>query len=367
VTPGLAPRDLGAEKEFTMRWQGSLLILVLLACPAWAQTHPAGQPAPVVQPPATFDLTAPPMVPGGCAEPQGPGNGFLTGNHNFPGFINFVSNPLENIDPRAVTAVYPLYLGSWVSSVPAIPDGDIQAFGPAITIALSDRLAVGLNQGGYAIAHFDRGQAGRILSDPHLLTVRPDRRDRLRDVAQGGERDGFLNVGGFAQYTLIEDVENQFLLTGGVRLVVPCGAHEVFQGYGPAEMAPYLTAGKEFGEFHVLATVGYQFPVGPGSDNEQFFNVNLHLDRRFFGWLYPLVELNWILHTHSVGFDLPTRTGFADFDTFSATGDTLALAVGANAVLVPERFEVGAAYTTVLSGQNNLNVDGFIVKMTIRY
>jgi hypothetical protein len=97
--------------------------------------------------------------------------------------------------------IYPIFLSSWVSSVPAVPDGDIQLYGAALTVALSDRLAVGLNQGGYADAHFSRNQRGRIVNDPRLLGVRPDRRDRLLDIANGGNRDGFLNLGGFAQYT----------------------------------------------------------------------------------------------------------------------------------------------------------------------
>jgi hypothetical protein len=154
-----------------------------------------------------------------------------------------------------------------------------------------------------------------------------------------------------------------------VRLEVPCGAHEVFQGYGPAEMATYLTAGKELGEFHALGTVGYQFPLGPGSDNEQFFYANLHLDRRLFGWLYPLVEFNCVYHTVNVGasFELPTRRGLIDFNDFSSTGNGVFLAAGANAVLIPERLELGAVYTTNIAGQNNLNVNGLLVKMVIRH
>jgi hypothetical protein len=189
----------------------------------------------------------------------------------------------------------------------------------------------------------------------------------LRDIAGGGSRTGFLNVGGFAQYTLIEDVPGQFLLTGGVRLEAPCGSHEVFQGHGPAHMAPYLTAGKEFGEFHVLATTGYYFPIGPGSDNSQLFYADLHLDRRCFGWLYPLVELNCIYHTRSVSFGLVTRRGFVDFDTFEASGNIVILAAGANAVLVPERLEVGAVYTTSIATQRDFDVNGLLVKMVLRY
>jgi hypothetical protein len=83
----------------------------------------------------------------------------LSGNHNFVNVINWVSNPLQNIDPRAVTAVYPLFLGTWVSNTPPVPNGDAQVYGPAITIALSERFAMGLNQGGYPVAHLSRNPA----------------------------------------------------------------------------------------------------------------------------------------------------------------------------------------------------------------
>jgi hypothetical protein len=350
-----------------MKPQWSLLTLVLPGALAFAAEPP---PAPLAPAAPGF---APGDVAGACptlfaadapgAAPGGP----LAGNHDFPRFIDFISNPLQNIDPRAVTAIYPLFGSAWFSSAPALPDGDMQVYGPAITVALSDRLAVGLNQGGYAAIQLSGTQRARILNDPRLAALAADRRDRLRDIASGGERDGFLNLGGFAQYTLIEDVPDQFLLTGGVRLEVPCGSHEVFQGYGPAHMAPYLTAGKEYGQFHVLATTGYMFPLGPSSDNTQLFYADLHLDRRCFGWLYPLVELNCIYHTTSVSFGLTTRRGFVDFDNFESSGNILTLSAGANAVLIPERLEFGAVYTTNIATQGNFGLDGVLVKMVLRY
>jgi hypothetical protein len=343
-------------------------VLILGASIAVCQdgAAPPAEPTTLQPGPACID-----SVPA-CPNPfqSGPGSStFLKGNHNFPNFINWMSNPIQNIDPRAVTALYPIFESAWFSSVPSMPDGDVQLYGAAATVALSERLAIGLNQGGFADMHLSHGQLARIVRNPGFATLPADRRARLIDIGTGGERHGFLNLGGFAQYTFIQDVPNQFLLTGGLRLEVPCGSHEMFQGYGPAEMSTYLTAGKEFGEFHVLATVGYQFPVGPGSDNEQFFNANIHFDRRLFGWLYPLVEFNCIYHTVSVGdhFDLPTRRGFVDFNNFSSTGNSVFVAAGANAVIVPERLEIGAVYSTNIAGQNNVNINTLLVKMTIRY
>ena len=85
---------------------------------------------------------------------------------------------------------------------------------------------------------------------------------------------------------------------------------------GPAVLAPYLTAGKEFGNFHVLATGGYQFPARSGDKGTELFYLNAHLDRQCFGWVYPLVEVNWINHTSSVDVALPTRRGVIDFGSF---------------------------------------------------
>ena len=145
-------------------------------------------------------------------------------------------------------------------------------------------------------------------------------------MAAGGERSGFLNLGGFVQYTLVADVEHQFLLTAGLRWVAPAGAYEVFQGHGPLHLAPYLTMGKELGKFHVLATAGFQFPAGPGDDSLHAFYADVHLDRQCFGWLYPLVEFNTTTFTKSADIGLTTRRGFFDFGNFEAAGTVVSLA-----------------------------------------
>jgi hypothetical protein len=340
------------------RW--SLVLLVLVASRASSQ-----EGVPAVSTPAA-QMFAPPEVPASHplvmpAEGMSDGrSGLLAGNHSFPNFVNWLSNPLQNIDPRAVTAIYPLFGSEWVTGTAPIPNAEGQVYGPAITVALGERLAVGLNQGGYAVLHMSRNERERLaLLDPL---------GRFRDVEAGGEREGWLNIGGFVQYTLIEDVQDQFLLTGGVRWVAPCGSHEMFQGRGPALMAPYFTAGKEFGEFHVLATAGYQFPfAGSGKVETDLFYGNIHFDRRCFGCLYPVAEFNWSYHTRDVSFGLPTREGLINFGNFEAEGNVLTMAVGANAVLVPERLEIGAFYAKVLAAQHDFDANGVGVKMTLRY
>lgn len=341
-----------------MKWQWILMLLTLEATQVLSQ-EPAAVSSPAT---ATInEMEAPASPP---VEVYGPANirrSRLSGNHNFPNFINWVGNPLQNIDPRAVTAIYPLFGSNWVSNTPPVPDTDVQLYGPGMTVALSERFAVGLNQGGYAVAHFSRNPVVRDR------LFQRDPLGRFRDIETDIERDGWLNLGGFFQYTLIENVEDQFILTGGLHWVAPCGSHEMFQGHGPLELAPYVTVGKEFGKFHLLATTGYQFPAGPGNDYLELFYANVHLDRQVFGWLYPLVEINTSYHAKGISLERMTRRGFVDFGNFESEGNVATVSSGANVVLVAERLELGAVYTTVIASQHNFDAKGLLVKMVVRY
>src|SRR5262249_44024569 len=246
----------------------------------------------------------------------------------------------------------------WPPAIPALPSANVWIPGGAgIYLALSERLSVGINQGGYAIEKFSKGEPGLFVD--HLGNVR-------NRAEFAGQREGWINLGGFAQYTLIQDVPNQFLLTGGLRWTAPIGSSAIFQGNGPANLAPYLTAGKEFGNVHVLADVGYQFPAGSGSNLNLFYGC-VHLDHRTFGWLYPLVEFNWLYHVNGVSVDLPTRLGFLDLSDFETTGNLVTLAAGADAVLIPAKLEVGMVYTTSIAAQRDFSFNGFLFRMTLRY
>jgi len=346
-----------------MRYPSILFALAFLAPGVLEAEPPQGIPGPAapvagwVENPAVVlhDGSPSPFL----GEPVQQEDTLLTGNRNFSNFIGFLSNPLQNIDPRAVTEVYPIFGSAWTSEAGPVPRSDFQLYAAGLTVALSDRFAIGLNQGGYADVHLSRRQFDRL--------ARLDPQGRFRDVEAGGDRSGWLNLGGFFQYTLIEDVPNQFLLTAGLHWEAPCGSHEIFQGHGPVHLAPYLTVGKEFGCNHVLATTGYLFPVGGGDDNTNMFYANLHLDRQLFGWLYPLVELNWTYHVRGVGLDRPARRGFFDLDNFEASGNILTGAFGANAVLIRDRLEFGAAYTRSLATQRDFDFNGLLVRMTYRF
>jgi hypothetical protein len=297
--------------------------------------------------------------------------GFLTGTRDFPNFIGFISNPVQSIDPRSSTEIVGMFGSGWVSAndvtLPGgkvldrslLPSGNLQVYGGGpMAIALTDRLCFGFNDGGYAVADFNSNRP-MILRKLGLPVPAFD---------LSGQREGWLDIGGYVQYTLIADVPNQFLLTAGLRWEAPAGATQVFQGgANPAYLAPYLTAGKEFGNYHVLATAGYQFPAGSGGSTANTYYLNFHFDRKI-GWLYPLVELNgaYVASSTNVNFNTP-RHGIIDLGTFDDTTNSLTLAVGFNAVLIPTKLELGAVYIRPIASQGYFDANGLLVKMTYRF
>jgi hypothetical protein len=262
----------------------------------------------------------------------------LTSDREFPGFIGWISNPEFNIDPRSLTQIMPLYLGVWTDQFQIVPASNAQIIGPAVSLGLTDRLSIGLNRGGWAVANLGR------------------------------QREGWLDIGGYAQYTLIRDVPDQFLFATGLQFATPSGAKQLFQGSPPDDMAVYGTLGKEcFHDFHILLTAGYQFPLGSGRRTEELFYGDLHLDARMFGWLYPLVEFNSAYHTTTVNLSKTFPRGFVDLGTFSSQGNIFVVSTGINAVLIHDRLEIGAVYGTPIVSQHNFNFDAVLVKMVIRF
>jgi len=263
--------------------------------------------------------------------------GFLTSDRGFPNFIGWISNPSRSFDPRSLTQIWPLFAYSWTDPFRVIPSGQVAAYPAGINLALTERRYGGLSSGGPVWAHFNR------------------------------QRTGWADLGVFGQYTLIRDVDDQFLLTGGLIITAPTGSKEVFQGSPPAYMAPYLTAGKEFGDYHVLVTTGYNFALESAVVTTNTYYANFHFDKRVGGWFYPLVEFNGTWSSKTIDFTLTNAPGLIEFGRFDNTGGSFTVAPGFNAVLVQDRLEVGAVYETPIWSHSGFNFNSVLVKMIVRF
>ena len=153
----------------------------------------------------------------------------------------------------------------------------------------------------------------------------------------------------------------------GLNWEAPSGSKEIFQGSPPAYLAPYLTVGKEFGNFHFLATTGYNFPAESATVTTETYYANFHFDYRLAGWFYPLVEFNGNWSNKTLNFTPAFAPGLIEIDRFDGVGGIFSVAPGFNAVLVQDRLELGAVYETPIWSKHDFNFNSLLVKMIIRF
>lgn len=257
------------------------------------------------------------------------GRGRFESDHGFDGFIAPVSNPYLAKDPRATTAVRGMFVSNWIPGrAPVLGGGDFQTYTARLSLALTERLQVSIDRVGLADFHDANGNGG----------------------------SGWQNLIFGGQYTFLRDPARGLLVSGGLQVDTPVGASSVFQGHG-ANLAVYGTFGKQLAEnWHLLGTVGQNFALEDATSG--FFFTSLHLDYQF-GWLYPLIEMNYYHYNQS-----GTRLNGARIDAdglFSMGGnvartDLLTLAVGGRIRLAPRAW-LGAAYEFPVSDGRGL-VDG---------
>src|SRR5438067_1911189 len=116
------PGELQPTRSLLMRWQWGLFTLVLLGSPALAQDPPPGSLAPS---PVVFSADMPSSSSAVLPDTPSESSRYpLASNRNFPNFIGFMSNPLQSIDPRSLTQIWPTFGTTSVSTTPALPSAD---------------------------------------------------------------------------------------------------------------------------------------------------------------------------------------------------------------------------------------------------
>jgi hypothetical protein len=225
----------------------------------------------------------------------------------------------------------------------ALGSGDFQVYALQLRVALTDRLT--------------------FLAD----------KDGIASISahDTNHRTGLLNMNFGFRYLLVRDVENQFLWSVGTTYEPNMGYGNVFQNNGSGVQSVFTTVGKEIAtNWHVLNTFGYQFAYDSAA-NSDFFYDSLHIDRQFFGWLYPLAEFNWFHYTRSGNHGFPPALGEGDgllnLGTSGVVGnDLVTAAVGLKARLNCH-MDFGVAWEVPLSNRHDLIDNRLLAELILRY
>jgi hypothetical protein len=189
--------------------------------------------------------------------------------------ISPVTNPIFFEDPRITSELRPIYMYHYLpgniayNGGTAPLGGDVEVFALQIRYALTDRLALIATKDGY-------------------IEFQPKHNDTLEPL---DHHYGFADIAAGLKYALVDDAENQFILTPGFTITLPTGSSAVFQGYGAGEWNLFASAEKGFNKLHFTGNAGFRIPDNFAEETAQV-HYSLQADYHLSQYLIPFVAVN---------------------------------------------------------------------------
>lgn len=254
-----------------------------------------------------------------------------------------VVNPVFFEDPFIRNEVRPLFIYQKLSkTLPVggayVPvDGDLRVYGLEIRWAVTDRLAIIATKDGF------------IEFNPKATLTKAD---------------GWADISLGLKYAVIDDRENQFILTPGLELELPTGNRRVFQGNGQGEWDVFVSAAKGWGDFNLTGNVGARVPNNMSRDTAQLhcsLQAAYHVHKYFIPFAaansFTVLNSGSQLATKVEGFDL------INFGSSQVAGKTQAVVGGGFRSKLNERIELGFAYEKGVTHPAGVFDDRFTVDM----
>ncbi|MCH9656670.1 MAG: hypothetical protein K0U86_22740 [Planctomycetes bacterium] len=259
----------------------------------------------------------------------------------FDDFVMPVSNPVWAIDPRSLTYVRGVFINQMIDSqTPVLGAGDLQVYALQIGVALNERLSFLAIKDGY---------------------------NTLQTRGVGNSR-GWADLGLGLKYVFIRDVENQFLLSGGLVYETTNGSTRVFQGNGDGVWTPYISVGKQIGCGHLIASSGFHFPGNTAEESTSFY-YSVHYDHPVTEKLSAIAELNGIVYTKS-GQALPLSIEGGDWINLGSSSvagnNVVTTAFGANYRL-NDCLSVAGVWEFPISNRKDLLDSRTTVTLTLQF
>ncbi len=265
--------------------------------------------------------------------------GLLPSDHAFDGFISPLSNPFFFEDPRSLTEARTIYI---YNRLPAdLGPGGAQVWAEQLLGRLTERLSI--------IA-------------PRLGNL---------DIQTQGNSSGFMSAPVGFKYTLVRDVQSQFLLTAGSTYFIP-GSNRVYQGFGEGDFHFFLSGGKQFGNAHWISGSGFRIPANSNYGNQMWYWSN-QWDYRLPGNIYPLIGLNWFHFMRSPGLASGSGgPGISALDLVNlpfgavAGNDVVTCAIGAR-WKPTGNFEFGGGWEFPVTHRTDILQDRAYFDLILRY
>jgi hypothetical protein len=218
--------------------------------------------------------------------------------------------------------------------------GDVRVYAAQLRYAVNDRLAIIATKDGYI--------------DANLGAL--------------GHQSGWADLAAGLKYALIDDKENEFILTPGFRLTLPTGNKKVFQGTGKGEWDVFVSSGKGWGNFHATANAGLRLP-NDMNQSTALAHYSAQLDYYSCQYFIPFISLNAMTVLNSAktiglpveGFDL------INFGSSGAAGETQVVFGGGFRSRLHEKVDLGFAYEAGVTNPKGIFDNRFTIDLIFRF
>jgi hypothetical protein len=248
--------------------------------------------------------------------------------------ISPVANPIFFEDPRITSEVRPIFMQHWLPDTfkfeggSAPLGGDVRVYAVQLRYALTDRLGLIATKDGY-------------------IEFKPD-----KTLDHGY---GFADLAAGLKYALVDNEEQQLIVTPGVTFGIPTGDDEVGQGDGDGEFDVFVSAAKGWDKWHLTGNAGVRLPIDDDAQTMQL-HYSLQVDYYACDYFIPFVVLNGytvlsdgndkllgVVNLNTEMYDL------INFGSTEAKNNTMLTVGGGFRSRLCKCFDLGAAYEVGVS------------------
>jgi hypothetical protein len=254
--------------------------------------------------------------------------------------VNPVADPILFEDAIIRTEIRPVMGYQRIGDDFISHGGNLEVYGVQVRYAVTDRLAIVMDKGGYDVF---KGNVG-----PHL--------------------SGWANLAGGVKYAVIDDKADAFVLTPGITFEVPTGEKEIYQGKGDGIWNFFVSTEKGFGDFHILANVGFLIPNDDQADSTMM-HYHVQLDYYACRYFKPFIVMNGYT-VLKAGNNVPlTSEGYdlVNFGSSLADGSTQITLGGGFRTGLTKNVDFGMAYEKAVSSTKGLLDDRFTFDFSIHF
>ena len=184
--------------------------------------------------------------------------------------ISPVANPIYFEDPNITSEIRPIYMYHFLPDMfqfagGKVPlGGQVQVMAVQLRYAVNDRLAIIATKDGYI-----EFQPSHVLAHKY----------------------GWGDLAAGLKYAVVNDKENQLIVTPGFTVTVPIGSTDTFQGHGSGEENIFVSAEKGFDKLHLTGNLGFRIPNSFSKSTSQL-HYSAQVDYYTCQWFVPFFVAN---------------------------------------------------------------------------